>query len=466
MRPNVLLVVMDTARADAVEPYGAAPGSTPAVAALADAGTAVPLVHATANWTLPSHASLLSGRLPRALGIGGGAPLDQVLAANEHRLLAPVLHDEGWHTIGISANPFVSPAHGFGLGFDRFFEVRSARRTPAAGLAGRARDVATGLLADVDDGLGQVEATLGRAVAEAPTDRPWFAFVNLMECHSPYLPPRPWNDLGPVDRVLAARDVRRYQSHGAVVAACRGQLAVPAGSRRRMRHLYGRAVSMMDGWLGRVGDHLSAHGMWDDTLVVVTSDHGENLGECGRLGHALSVDERLLRVPLLLAGAGLDAVPDDVCSIADVPRLLAVALGIERHPWREPACPDGIAIAQNDGYRAVNPAFADVFAREWQLDADAVELLDRPRLAAVDGRFKLVREEVGDHVVDRLHDLAADPLETLDVRLRHPEEATRLAAALAAADDDRPTVLAAPAAGSAAGHDPAVVERLRLLGYL
>lgn len=466
MRPNVLLVVMDTARADAVEPYGAPTGSSPAVAALAAAGVAVPAVHATANWTLPSHASLLSGRLPRALGIGSGATLDRVLAANERRLLAPVLHDEGWHTIGISANPFVSPAHGFGLGFDRFFEVRSGRRPPGPGAVGRLRDLATGLLADVDDGLGQVEATLGRAVAEAPEDRPWFAFVNLMECHSPYLPPRPWNDLGPLGRALAARDVRRYQSHRAVVDACRGRLDVPERSVRRMRHLYQCAVSMMDGWLGRVGDHLASHSLWDDTLVVVTSDHGENLGECGRLGHALSVDERLLRVPLVVAGAGLDAVPDDVRSIADVPRLVAGAAGLSRHPWSEPACPDGVAIAQNDGYRAVNPAFADVFAREWQLDAEAVEQLDRPRLAAIDSRFKLVREEVAGRPVDRLHDLEADPLEALDVRLRHPEEAARLVAALERADADRPAVLPAAAAASGVGDDPAMVERLRLLGYL
>ncbi len=425
-------------------------------------------VRATANWTLPSHASLFSGRLPRTLGIGSGPTLDAVLRANEHHLLAPVLHDEGWHTIGISANPFVSPMHGFGLGFDRFFEVRSARSVGQPGARGRARDLVRGALADVDDGLSQIEVTLASAVAEAPSDRPWFAFVNLMECHSPYLPPRPWNDLDPAGRVRAADDARRYQSHAAVVDACLGRLDVPARNLERMRHLYDRSISMMDAWLGRVTDHLSSTARLEDTLVIVTSDHGENFGECGRLGHTLSVDERLLRVPLTAAGAGLgDDALDAVNSIADVPRVVADALGLARHPWSVPACPDGVALAQNDGYSAVNPAFAEVFAREWLLDAEGVERLDRPLLAAVDGRFKLVREEFADHTVERLHDLDADPLETTDVRLRHLEEATRLAGLLDAADTERARLHVPLAAGPTSGTaDTGLVDRLRLLGYL
>lgn len=466
VRPNVLLVVMDTARADAFEPYGAPTGATPAVSELSRRGAAAPVVHATANWTLPSHASLLSGRMPRALGIGSGATLDQVLLANEHRLLAPVLHDEGWHTIAVSANPFIAPTYGFGLGFDRFFQVTSARRAARKGARGALKDLALGALADLDSGLSEVEATLERAVGEAPGDRPWFAFVNLMECHSPYLPPRPWNDLGAVGRVRAMVDARRHQTHPAVVDACLGRSSAPASSLARMRHLYDRSVTMMDAWLGRVTDHLRATGGLDDTLVVVTSDHGENFGECGRLGHTLSVDERLLRVPLVVAGAGLTGeILDTTNSIADVPRLIAGSVGLARHPWTTPACPDGVALAQNDGYSAIHPAFAELFAREWHLDAEGIERLDRPLHAAVGRRFKLVRELIGDHAVERLHDLDVDPLEQVDVRLRHPDEAAALAAHLDAAATSRSPVVVAPAAGGNPV-DPALVDRLRMLGYL
>ncbi len=476
VRPNVLIVVMDTARADAFEPYGALPGSTPAVAALARAGGAAPVVHATANWTLPSHASLFSGRLPRALGIGSGAPLRHVLAANEQRLLAPVLHDEGWHTVGVSANPFVSPVHGFGLGFDRYFDVTSARAAPRPGVLGRAEDALDAVLADVDDGLARVEETLDAAIDDAPSDRPWFAFVNLMECHAPYLPPRPWNDLGGLGRLRAATDVRRHQSHAAVVDACLGRHEVPATSVRRMRRLYGRAVSMMDAWLGRMHERLADRGQLGDTLIVVTSDHGENIGECGRLGHTLSVDERLLRVPLVAAGPGIDdtgldgAGPDGLRSLADVPRFVASAIGLERHPWKRPACPDGIALAQNDGYSAVDPAFARIFASEWQLDHEAIARLDQPMVAAIGARFKLVRDELGDRVDERLHDLDADPLEVRDVSAEHPDEVARLGEALAQADRDRPSASSVPSTAARAAHrsgdDDELVGQLRTLGYL
>jgi arylsulfatase A-like enzyme len=460
--PNVLLVVMDTARADGFEPYGAVAGSTPAVAELARRGMAAPRVHATANWTLPSHASLFSGRLPRALGIGGGATLAQVLTANQHLLLAPVLRDEGWHTIAITANPFVSPGHGFGLGIDRFFEVRSARRPLKDAGSARARWLLDGALADVDDGLTAVEDTFDRAVAEAPGDRPWFAFVNLMECHSPYLPPRPWNDLGPLERLRAVEDVRRYQSHSADVGAATGGTVVPPASLHRMRHLYGTAISMMDAWVGRVVERLSDRGRLDDTVVIVTSDHGENLGEEGRLGHTLSVDERLLRVPMVAAGGGVDL--DGVVSIADVPRVIAEAVGLSRHPWSRPASPEGFAVAQNDGYRAVHPAFGEMFQREWNLSEEAVAQLDQPMRAAIDARFKLVRTGS----MQRLHDLAEDPLERLDVAGQHPDELARLAAVLDHTDADVGAVSAqtSPTSSSAPSGAEDLVDRLRLLGYV
>lgn len=457
---------MDTARADAFEPCGGPAGATPAVTDLARRGVAAE-VHATANWTLPSHASLLSGRLPRALGIGSGANLDQVLAANEHSLLAPVLHDEGWHTIAVSANPFVSPTYGFGLGFDRFFQVTSARHSSRPGFAGRLKDLAVALLADIDSGLSEIETVLRDAIAAAPADRPWFAFVNLMECHAPYLPPAPWNDLGPVQRMLAASDVRRHQSHAAVVDACLGRHTTPPRSLDRMRHLYGRSISMMDAWIGRFCDHLDTTGRLDDTLMVVTSDHGENLGECGMLGHTLSLDERLLRVPLVASGAGLDgsALGNDTISIADIPRLIATAAGLDRHPWARRACPDGVAVAQNDGYSAIHPAFATLFAQEWHLDETGIERLDLPLSAAVAHPFKLVRAVVDGRNEDRLYDLEADPLEEVDARLWNPDATERLEAALEAADAQRRIVNSASAPMQQT-HDPALVGRLRLLGYL
>ncbi|MBA2420160.1 MAG: sulfatase-like hydrolase/transferase, partial [Thermoleophilaceae bacterium] len=133
MSRNVVLLVLDTLRADALEPYGAPLGASPAVAQLAARGAALQDMFATASWTLPSHASLFTGALPRALGLGqapGGAPQGArpVLEAQRDRMLPEVLRRGGWDTRAVSANVWVSEAAGFATGFDVFEEVETGRR--------------------------------------------------------------------------------------------------------------------------------------------------------------------------------------------------------------------------------------------------------------------------------------------------------------------------------------------------
>ena len=149
MGPNVLCVVFDTARRDAFEPYGAPPGSTPAVAQLASSGQAFTDVYATASWTIPSHASMFTGSLPRALGLGQ-APGSRregcrpILEANRDRVLPEVLRRNGYATAAVSANVWIAPESGFATGFDRFEEVATGRqglmhRDDARGTAGAPR---------------------------------------------------------------------------------------------------------------------------------------------------------------------------------------------------------------------------------------------------------------------------------------------------------------------------------------
>src|SRR5437016_1832691 len=185
MRPNVLLVILDAARRDALEPYGAPRGSTPAIAQLAEAGAALPDVYATGCWTVPSHASIFTGLLPRAAGLGQ---------------------------------------------------------------------------------------------AKTPN-----------ECHSPYLPPRPYGDLSLLERLRAADDARRYYKLESIWRSCVGGFDMPDDALDRMRRLYRASIRYMDDWLARLLERLGAAGALDDTLVVVTSDHGENLGEGGLVAHGLSL---------------------------------------------------------------------------------------------------------------------------------------------------------------------------------
>src|SRR5437870_11938464 len=134
LRPNIVLVLFDTARASAFEPWGAPAGSSPTVAQLASRGSAVEYAIAPSDWTMPSHASLFTGRLPRAAGLaheplGGRRPTScrPVLEAQRERVLADVLRRAGYATAAASANPWIAAAHGFATGFETFVDMRGTR---------------------------------------------------------------------------------------------------------------------------------------------------------------------------------------------------------------------------------------------------------------------------------------------------------------------------------------------------
>ncbi|HUY64437.1 MAG TPA: sulfatase [Acidimicrobiales bacterium] len=413
--PNILLVVMDTARADGFEPYGAAPGDTPVVAQLASSGAAQPHVFATANWTVPSHASMFSGLQPGAVGLGqapdGPLGCRRFLEALGPRLLPQVLRSAGYATAGASTNMWITDKSGFDIGFDTFEVVESEHRARISDphWRERLRWDRDAVRATHDDGAAQVASTLAGWAAGA--QRPFFWFVNLTECHSPYLPPRPYNDLGPIQRLRAGEEARRYLTLGEIWKACLGAMVVPEAALARMRHLYRRSIRYMDDWLGRILETLEQHGLLEDTVVVVTSDHGENLGESNLLGHAFSLDDRLVRVPFVTSHAELlDGRPGGLGarSLADLPAALCALAGVDDHPYRDVGSVGGVAVAELEALvRPDDPRVVEVAEKQWKLDDAGMARLTSSQWCATDGRTKLVCTE-GHHQV---YDLMADPLE-------------------------------------------------------
>jgi arylsulfatase A-like enzyme len=494
MTPNILVVVLDTARADAVEPYSRAAGRTPAVAELARRGSALPHAYATASWTLPSHASLFSGLLPRALGLGqapGGTPQSArpVLEALADRLLPEVLRRSGYRTQCVTTNLWVSQHAGFDIGFDDFeFLNRSRQALLDAGeglnAGARLRWTREALRAETDDGAAEAGRVL-RAWIGDWSGTPTFWFVNLIECHSPYLPPRPWNDLPPWDRLRAAREARRHLSFEAICRTCAGPFDVPDGALERMRHLYGRAVGYMDRWLADVLAALDQKGILEETLVIVTSDHGENFGENGLLAHAFSIDERLIHVPLVMAGPGA-IQSEQAVSLAALPRMIAAAAGIEDHPWPAEELPQGVAVAQFDPLAGPDDQRIKAVVEEWGFGREGIERMTPTIVAATDGRQKLSIRNGS----ELLYDLDADPLEEapgspFGGRLRPPpngvlagpsarKQAAGAGGSLAVlrAALEHPAATARAPAPSPAGAEPAPEEldrlerQMKLLGYM
>lgn len=489
MGANVLFVVFDTARADAFEPYGAPKGATPAIAELSARGCAHPAAFATASWTVPSHASMFSGLLPRSAGFqhrGGASPHAHReanrLLAQRGQSLPVVLQRAGVETRGLSGNAWIGPHTGFDQGFDEFRTVADARpgRLHHTGRRDRLAWRRDALRARLDDGAKAMGELLAEWV-ERRDRRPFFWFVNLIECHSPYLPPRPWNPLGPLDRWRAAAEASRYLNVDSIWRCSLGAFDVPDGAIERMRLLYGAAASQLDAWTARVLEMLDAHGLLDETQIVLTSDHGENLGEGKLLGHAFSLDDRLLRVPLVTAGpTKLDA--SGVLRLSQLPAFIAESAGVDDHPFRDDGIPAGVALAQLDAPGDGHHERCLAGVASWGLPdggAAAAALMGRSLSCATDGRLKLLRPagtgaRAAGLPAELLIDLHSDPLEE-HPRAPSPAQESELGGALTllrvaldrAAELERPKTPEPPKdSGRSAIEDERLAEQLRHLGYL
>jgi arylsulfatase A-like enzyme len=472
--PNVLLIVFDTARADAFEPYGAGVGASPTIGQLARRGAAWPSMIAPSNWTMPSHASMFAGALPLAIGLAG-APDGRaegcrpVMQSLDDRLLQSVLARAGYATVGISCNAWISHQTGFDQGFERFYGLVSRRTAKMHGhsIRGRLEWAIESIKARVDDGAGDAESIIADLLDEGPK-QPFFWFVNLVECHSPYMPPRPYNDLSMLQRLRVGSEARRHLTLTELWRAALSDFDTPPGTVGRMRHLYGRSIRLMDDWLARILDRLEKRKVLDDTIVIVTSDHGENFGEGGQMGHSFSLDQRLTWIPFVVTGP--DAPKHNgVESLASLPRLLADAIGLGDHPWGAPAVPPGIGIAQyvpsaKRGDQKIEAAITD-----WNLGEDAIVRMTQSATSATDLRWKVVRN--GDTY--RSFDLAADALEADPVSdaAGLPEDSRLALQRLRAAVDQADSAAVTPVTD---GRTPPpssdelkeLEDRLRELGYL
>lgn len=474
MGPNVVVVVLDAARRDAFEPYGAPVGSTPTVGQLASRGRALPEVYATAPWTVPSHASLFTGLLSRAAGlihIPSPSAAKSALEPHASRFLPEVLRRHGYATVGASANPWASGLSGFDTGFDRFTLVDSERKASShwRRQLGHARWLAEVGRGRVDDGARAAEGAFSTWLS-AERQRPFFWFVNLVECHFPYLPPRPYGDVSTLDRLRAAEDVRRYFNLDSIYRVNARILEIPDDVLARARKLYRGAIRYMDDWLARLLERLDGAGVLEDTLIIVTADHGENFGEAGLVGHMLSLDQRLIHVPFVVAGPGAERV--SLNSLADLPRRIADAVGLVDHPWGE-GLPQGIGLAQSEPLgEADDPEVITALDKFGVVDEGGRARLTTKLSCAVRGDLKLVRR--GER--EELYRLDQDPLELdpLPVDRAPADLATRIGELRAALDHQAMAVV--DPQGSAGERDtrPEASEaemqdleaRMKLLGYM
>lgn len=295
-RPSILLVVVDTLRADAVSAYGAIEGTTPAFDALASGALLYGRAYAPSPWTLPSHASLLTGFGPdrHGVGIAGRMGLRAELAT-----LAERLADAGYQTAGLSENPLISDLFGFERGFERF----------------AARTIEDAMNEENDPGSGQFDIVdeMTAFAATRDRERPFFVFVNLFDPHTPY-PVREENRF--VDPDVSVDDSWTPDDlKNAAYLICD---RVPSVEDLKILHgLYLGDVAEADAKLGKIEAIARGAAGEEPLIVVATADHGEHFGEHRLLSHEFSVRAPVLHIPLVVHG-----VPDAPAGRIDLPVIL------------------------------------------------------------------------------------------------------------------------------------------------
>ncbi|MFQ5418600.1 MAG: sulfatase, partial [Myxococcota bacterium] len=303
---NVVLVVLDTVRADRLACAAGARPPVPRFAALCARGVWFENASSTSSWTLPAHASLFTGLYP----IEHGATQEHTVLDEGVPTLAEILRARGYRTLGVSANPVVSIKSGLARGFDEFAETwreKRLSRTPGPRAHPNFRAVE-------------------RLLAGVGPDQRFFLFVNYIEAHGPYRPPEPYRSRALAGRGLVGLAAPRLGTAEFYLDPA----SVPPGVLERLKGLYDGEIAYLDALLGGLLDALEAGGRLDDTLVVVTSDHGENIGDHGHYRHVFNLYGSNVKVPLLLLwprNRGAGQVRSDAVGLLDVFATVLAAAG-------------------------------------------------------------------------------------------------------------------------------------------
>ncbi len=382
-RPNVLLITVDSVRADHVGTYGG-PARTPTLDWLASQGVRFTNVYAQLPQTTPSHAAILTGQYASTSGV---RIAHHDALPDGKPTLARAMQDAGYQTGGIYS--WAGPVDGFDQGFQNYVNVATA------------------------DADGRADLTTGAAIAwltkaAAERDKPFFLWVHYRDPHYPYEPPAPFDTLyaprcdGCVDGSLATLN----RLHG-------GWRPTPA-ELARILAAYDGEISYSDHEVGRLLTQLAALGLEPTTLVVVTSDHGDAFGEHGEWFHGLGVYQETIHVPLVarLPGALPAGVAfDGVVQLIDVMPTVLDVVGLPPAPSAEGR---SLVSALRSGGTTDGPAITEVS--------------DGHYTAVVLGEWKLIRDNLSGQRA--LYHLPSDPGEQRNRAASDPGPAARLTAVL------------------------------------
>jgi arylsulfatase A-like enzyme len=419
-----VLITLDTTRADHLGCYGYARPTSPNIDLLAAESLVYEQAIAPSTWTLPSHASLFTGKFvashgarkvadgPLILSIPDYGPnalneyRARTIAQNEHTL-AGLLKSAGYHTAGVVAGPWLKRVFGLGKGFDFYDDDHITT------LNGR-------LAADVTD--------KGMQWLRRPSQQPRFLFLNYFDAHIPYQPPPEFTRKFVLDGPLPVKP------------------SLESRALERWIALYDAEILYMDFHLGRLFDGLKRLGLYDEALIIVTADHGELLGENGEFGHGEQPYQGVAHIPLIIKspegsyGIGREAAR---VQLLDVFPLVLQAAGVDVPQGIQGTVPPEVShpiIIESQTIPTINTG------GDW--------------LAIIEEDWKYIWNSEGRHMLFNLRD---DPTEQQNLFVTYPERARALGDLLHAYVGNLPEP--GPAAASQVV-DRATQATLKSLGYV
>ncbi len=402
-QPNLLLIGVDTLRADRLSGYGYPGPTSPRIDAFLSQAAVFEDAQATSSWTLASFASLLTSLYPSSHRCASFA----TRLLPQYTTLAELLSERDYSTAGIVSHLFLGEKHGLSQGFERYDQElvledpqRSHEQISSPGITDRAL------------------AWL-RGRASEPRRQPWFLFVHYFDPHSVYNPHAGFSER------FEESDSGRYDGE----------------------------IAFTDEHIGRLLEALSELDLAADTVVALVSDHGEEFGEHGSAHHGKTLHREVLQVPFAIRAPGLP--PRRVRELVTIVDFLPTVLELLRIPLPEaPLAGRSLVPLMRGEPLEPRGALAELRLKpEFPADAYVLE------------RWKLVAERGGDAPIFRLYDRQADPNEQTDLAAQNPEVVEDLRQRMRAALQAARAVGQTYRGSERVEHSERELEQLRALGY-
>ena len=444
-RPNVVLISIDSLRQDRLGCYGHelefAPDLkvSPNLDHLAKVGERFMNAFTSTSWTLPSHAALMTGLNDRAHGVETGSfKIDP-----KHEVLAELFQDAGWRTFGVYSGGFLDPRHGFSRGFDKYEsaildskECQDAVAHEMKLVEEQAPDIEWNskriarlrkiILRYQNRGQQVSDAAITMLEDNHEDGKPFFLFTHFFDVHHDYLPER-------IDPQLALSFDPTYE--GIWTGKDWTERAVDPGTRkpnlgrRDLAHvmaMYDAEVHLVDRQIGRIFAWLKRNSLWDNTIVVVVSDHGEEFFDHGGITHANNLHNELIRIPLFLKEAKrvnsiTGNISEQVVGIHHIAPTLLQLAGV-----KESCNQNKRGILESNGNEGVISRL-QVFSSSnrqgnirdaWRDQEYSVLRWFRPD--PVSGELKLATHPKTNQPAVLIYDLSQDPLEQSPLNLSDP----------------------------------------------